>query len=75
MLSKASAKRYAVSPKLEALNTLNNLLKHNGSDKALSLARSRPDYFSPLLPKQDGVSHQSLRLCITHEHVEEAFES
>ncbi|MCG6114776.1 MAG: hypothetical protein MEQ84_06200 [Mesorhizobium sp.] len=72
-LSKASAKRYAVCPKLEVLNTLNNLLKHSGSDTSLSLSRIRPDYFSPLFPEQNSVSHQRLRLRIKHEHVEEAF--
>lgn len=74
VLSEASAKKYAVSPKLKALDLLNNLLKHGGSDKALELASIRPDYFAPLFPKQDSVSNQSLRLRITHEHVEEAFE-
>lgn len=73
VLSETSAKRYAVSPKLAELNTLNNLLKHSGSDKALSLSRIRPDYFSPLSPEQGSVTHESLRLRITHEHVEEAF--
>lgn len=74
LLSEASAKVYAVSPKLGTLNTLNNLLKHSSRDKAILLAKIRPDYFSPLFPKQDNVSHQSLRPRITHEHVEEAFE-
>jgi hypothetical protein len=45
ILSKASAKSYAVCPKLETLNALNNLLKHSSSDKALLLLRIRPDYF------------------------------
>ncbi len=73
VLSAATAKKYAVSPKLELLNALNNLLKHGGGDTALSLARMRPDYFSPLFPNGSG-RDQSLRLCIRHEHVEEAFE-
>lgn len=73
VLSKASAERYAVCPKLEVLNTLNNLLKHSGSDNSLSLSRIRPDYFSPLFPEQNSLSDQSLRLHIQHEHVEEAF--
>ncbi len=62
VLSEASARRYSVCPKLEALNLLINLLKHGGSGLALALERVRPDYFSPLFPSQDRVSQERLRL-------------
>lgn len=69
-LSAASDAIYPLSPRLDALNRLNNLLKHSGDQKkAELLARRRPDYFRPPWPGQPPV------LAITHEHVEEAFET
>lgn len=77
-LIKACAMLYSVDPQLEALNCLNNLLKHNNARRAQELAMLRDDHFlrTPYcsLPKRKDLDDGSWGLRITHEHVEEAFE-
>lgn len=65
-----SEKFYPVNPKLDDLNALNNLLKHNSEKDALRLAHDRPEYFS-CLPFLVNRRH-GLRL--KNEHVMEAIE-
>jgi len=69
-------KRYPVSSQLKNLNLLNNLLKHNsgGVDGNETLAAERPDYFAPLFLSGKTASPQRLRLRLSHDHVEEAFD-
>lgn len=72
-LSAASAEKYPVNASLKHLNLLNNYIKHRNPTKAETLAFDRPDYFSTLLGSR-GDKAGPLRLRITHDHVEEAFE-
>ncbi|NKQ88698.1 hypothetical protein [Rhizobium ruizarguesonis] len=74
ILSAESAKIYPISPQLDNLNRLNNLLKHNSHRIDQTLVDTRPDYFAPLFPSANNTSPQRLRLRLLHEHVEEAFD-
>lgn len=74
VLRAASAKKYHVSPNLTHLNTLNNYLKHRNPAKAALLAVDRPDYFHTYFGRQWGTD-RTPHLRITHDHVEEAFET
>ncbi|MBY3568655.1 hypothetical protein [Rhizobium laguerreae] len=74
MLIAESAKIYPISPQLDNLNSLNNLLKHNSHRINQTLVDARPDYFAPLFPSANNTSPQKLRLRLLHEHVEEAFD-
>lgn len=75
ILSVESAKKYPLSPQLENLNRLNNLLKHNSQRTAdQELIDARPDYFAPLFPSVNAATPHQPRLRLLHEHVEEAFE-
>ncbi len=74
-LSASSAKRYPISPQLENLNRLNNLLKHDTSGIDQRLLHDRPDYFRDgLFTPKPGNTVSNPRLRLRHEHVEEAFE-
>ncbi|WP_306624224.1 MULTISPECIES: hypothetical protein [Agrobacterium] len=70
------AKRYSVSPQLDNLNLLNNLLKHNSGsvDADDALLAERPDYFFQLFPSPTKTSPARFRLRLSHEHVEEVFD-
>ncbi|MGO7530836.1 hypothetical protein [Rhizobium leguminosarum] len=74
ILSVESAKKYPLSPHLENLNRLNNLLKHNSQRTDQALVDARPDYFAPLFPSVNNAAPQIPRLRLLHEHVEEAFD-
>ena len=74
VLSAASAKKYTISPRLTYLNTLNNYIKHRNPAKAALLAVDRPDYFSTFFGRMDA-KEPTFHLRITHDHVEEAFET
>ena len=74
LLSAASDKHYPISPNLRHLNTLNNYIKHRNPAKAALLAIDRPDYFHTYFGRQWGPDRPP-HLRITHEHVEEAFET
>ncbi|MBY5477120.1 hypothetical protein HFO84_07210 [Rhizobium leguminosarum] len=73
-LRKETRRLYPVSPQLPYLNRLNNVLKHNSHRVDRTLLKNRPDYFSSLFPKRNGNNPPELRLRISHEHVEEAFD-
>ncbi|MBY5422302.1 hypothetical protein HFN05_05700 [Rhizobium leguminosarum] len=68
------AKRYSISPQLDNLNLLNNLLKHNSHRIDQTLLDARPDYFAALFPSANNTPPQKLRLRLHNEHVEEAFD-
>jgi hypothetical protein len=70
-----SDKEYPVSPELTNLNMLNNMLKHNSGPINPDLVAARPDYFVPIVPSSQGTSPSRSRLRLTHDHVEEAFET
>ncbi|KOF22352.1 hypothetical protein AC244_02080 [Ensifer adhaerens] len=74
ILSTESAKKYPLSPQLDNLNRLNNLLKHNSHRIDPTLVDARPDYFASPFPSANNTSPQRLRLRLLHEHVEEAFD-
>nr|WP_064251295.1 hypothetical protein [Rhizobium leguminosarum]OAP88118.1 hypothetical protein A4U53_35575 [Rhizobium leguminosarum] len=74
ILSIESAKKYPLSPQLENLNLLNNLLKHNSHRVDRTLLKSRPDYFGTLFPTTNVNNPPEPRLRLSHEHVEEAFD-
>lgn len=74
ILSAESAKKYPLSPQLDNLNRLNNLLKHNSHRIDQTLVDARPDYFASLFPSANDASPKRLRLRLRHEHVEEAFD-
>ncbi|XKM38214.1 hypothetical protein A4U53_003830 (plasmid) [Rhizobium ruizarguesonis] len=66
--------KYPLSPQLENLNLLNNLLKHNSHRVDRTLLKSRPDYFGTLFPTTNVNNPPEPRLRLSHEHVEEAFD-
>lgn len=70
-----SVKKYPVSPELANLNLLNNMLKHNSGRINPDLVAARPDYFFTMFPSSKGTSPARSRLHLTHDHVEEAFET
>ncbi|WP_034859488.1 hypothetical protein [Sinorhizobium sojae] len=74
VLSARSAMQYPLSPQLETLNRLNNLLKHDTARVDPQLVNDRPDYFCSLLPPKPGSTLRKPKLQLQHEHVEEAFE-
>lgn len=74
-LRDAVSKQYTLHPRLEHLNTLNNLLKHNSQEKAEQLFIDWPEVFRP--PFQSATQKAGLIpiLSISDYHVEEAFEA
>ncbi len=58
---------------LPAVNTLNNLIKHNNPDRALDLVKAWPDLFTTL-PYSTLRREVTWRLRITNATVERVFE-
>jgi hypothetical protein len=73
-LKDQSAKLHAISPDLDMLNHLNNVLKHDSIKGAEALIKIRSDHFqrAPYRKTPDGPLQWTL--CITNAHVEEAIE-
>lgn len=69
---KASKKKYAASPQLKSLNTLNNILKHRSKQRIIELAEVRPDLFLSVYNyRKNEMEH---RVSVQHKHVLEAIE-
>ncbi|ANK92752.1 MULTISPECIES: hypothetical protein [Rhizobium] len=73
-LKEGARRLYSVSPQLPNLNRLNNVLKHNSRRVDQTLLKNRPDYFGSPPPRTNGSTLPEVRLRLTHEHVEEAFD-
>jgi len=73
-LKKEAAKQFDMSPKLDELNHLNNVLKHNNPYHARSLAMIRLDHFVRTPYSTIHNRRVTWTLALNDAHVEEAIE-